>query len=1074
MKKAMLPYTLIFLFSFLLLVTLAPNHALTSGDVQNEGTEKVNSIQLSQAEASELEDKAPFGKGVETLQGGLEIFGTASIYRTNMAQGAYGPELRALEERYSYYTENTLTGAGQFNPTYFAAEDYRYTGEGPNDYKTLFRTTDLNGVTQGARELDRLGMTFGDFNRDGKDEIFRSTHTNAAIGSGLIRWEMFSYQGAASRTRVWHADHGLDVRVRDSFLGLDMDADGADELLVFRIAPAINGYQFFLYDWTVPGEATVRDWYNPQIEVLASIGFTDTVGGGTVETADNGNIFRYVNQRTGKYANNDNLNGVYYCSVGEGRCYAATNPPGSNAPYNPDYLITSSYFPNAVSEVYLDNGDFNGDGREDFVLSIFPRGRDHHRTFKYEGKNSAFVSVLEIDRTQPELRKLRSHSTMIGGDPGRPVVADFNQDHADDIFFPYPSEQAHVGTGQSKAFIFTKDWVRYSIGPLFKEEALEHTWIYGVGDLDKDGKQELMGFSDFTMERRELTFVPGNPNPAHVPIPNMYPMGHLRVTERQLYVDQDNPSNGKTLYQDTFDSIPLPADQKTWIKKAQLVTFGTGGGIKYRGDNNWNYQVKRNFVVRFGDLDNDRYPEAVVPSWMGTAVIDFTMTEECSNANNQLFPANKFVQCNYIPTPNVRFMDYFDNIWNFVNTNGDDFDVHRTRTVWAFNDLTWYIDNQVYLADVTGDSIRARYIPGSVKKVSGLVTPIMIMAAAPFVDGFQEAGSSGFSFSTSSGTGSSETVGYSVGASLTVGLVADAEFMGFGEETEGSVSASWDKSFSTEIASSNSVAYSQGFSGAGRHKILFLDTSVIRYAYEVVGSNVKLTNRTMTIDIPNDKVTRFWDLKAFHEQYPEWGFDTILKASGQDSFDKVGDPTKYIRSSQLPSTDSTADRLIYKSSSQTVAVGSGTTSVGIDVSKDYSTTKSSEHTVGIAATLKQTIKAGPVKAYAEVEGRSSKTWGSSTSVSLGSGVSYSGEVGAIPAQYAKNLDYRFGIYVHEVNKALGNTGTSIKVLILDYFVDYDPSTWNVPDTSGQGAAVGAGAVATGVSALTKKKECACK
>ncbi len=350
------------------------------------------------------------------------------------------------------------------------------------------------------------------------------------------------------------------------------------------------------------------------------------------------------------------------------------------------------------------------------------------------------------------------------------------------------------------------------------------------------------------------------------------------------------------------------------------------------------------------------------------------------------------------------------------------------------------------------------------------VTPLLILAAPPYKAGISQNyddTTTTFGKSKSKSESSSRTYGYSVDASVTIGtsFKTQALFTTVAEFEVGlKIIGGGGQDFSK--GQTHAVILEKTYETGTQDSIIFLWGYGIRSTYEIVKHPDPLKIGTEVYYWKPLETAEFMSqVDYFDANFPQYNVRSILKH-------KVGDPTTYMKKTDpnFPKDNpNTIKDNVFMTPMSTVAQGTGTQSLGITLSEEFTDEKSWNAYVG--AGFAGRVQAGVIFVETEITGQAN--FAGSVTTAHGKDLTYSGTVGAIEDKFEfENYNYKYGLIVYMDTLKNAITKQKVSVEVVNYYVEIPATYGKLTDPrAAQGTAAATGAVATGTAAAGKKQKC---
>ncbi len=350
------------------------------------------------------------------------------------------------------------------------------------------------------------------------------------------------------------------------------------------------------------------------------------------------------------------------------------------------------------------------------------------------------------------------------------------------------------------------------------------------------------------------------------------------------------------------------------------------------------------------------------------------------------------------------------------------------------------------------------------------VTPLVVMAAPPYKQGISQNiddTSTTFGKSKSSSRSTTESYGFSVEASVRAGfnMEVNALFLKTAE-FESSISVFGGGGTDFSKGETHAVITERTYDSGSQDSVIFLWAYGIQSTYKVkkhpdpanIGKEVFYWK---PLEAEEFKV----QVDYFDENFPQYNIRSLLKH-------KVGDPTTYMRKTDpnFPKDNpETVDDGVFMTPMSTVSQGTGTQSISITLSEEFTDETSWNAYVGVGASAR--IQKAVV--FVETEVSAQANFAGSTTTAHGKDLIYSATVGAIEDKWEfENYNYKYGLVVYTDKLKHLTSKEELTVEVINYYVDIPPTYGRITNPrAAQGTAAATGVVATGSAVAGKKEKC---
>ena len=303
-------------------------------------------------------------------------------------------------------------------------------------------------------------------------------------------------------------------------------------------------------------------------------------------------------------------------------------------------------------------------------------------------------------------------------------------------------------------------------------------------------------------------------------------------------------------------------------------------------------------------------------------------------------------------------------------------------------------------------------------------TIMAVLAAPPIVSATAQDPGNSFTQlgkSQASETTQEQSFNWNIGGSIGLGVkTAQSAGVLISElVSEVSVEArlSFTYSHTTSSAKTQSLKISTSWATDGKHNAVVFSAILYKH-WNYTAINGPLNGTQLVFSYPLTVSVQEFDLQTFDQLFPQYNL-----GNGTLGQQQIGHPETYPTKSQI-STITTGSPFMYESSQIGVGEGGdGYQTVQIDVSQQTSTTYSHAFTLG--ESLNSEVVLGDLLLTASVS--SEQSWGFASTITIGSGTSYYGQIANIPNYKDwQQYQYNFGLFTYVLNRK--DIGISYQVI----------------------------------------------
>ncbi|MDR0387016.1 MAG: FG-GAP-like repeat-containing protein [Treponema sp.] len=646
--------------------------------------------------------------------------------------------------------------------------------------------------------------------------------------------------------------------------------------------------------------------------------------------------------------------------------------------------------------------DLNGDGIDEVVIVTMVESTDKILINKGEYKNNAFTvtQVREFDTPEPMHTLSKDNGwRRIGWSL---IAADLNGDGKQECIFTFPK-----GASGDSAYVYILDNnlavsqlnIQWYLTGLPAQERC--TPMVTAADYDQDGKDEIciiFGLNSADHNARYVILDDKDANYREL-------QNGLAVTTRE------GISQGNVVAADfTGDGLPdtvFYGDRNNFNEIVLLLL---------KTDLNEDFKPVFSWVESATTVTNNSNP-IVIPRIAAGDVDGDGKMEVC--AGNHLWTltgSNRFERVagtgDLFSSDNGGYVESYDVVMGDVT--GDQRDDAVLFYGWGRIQIYYYDSGQYKrvvknignsqsmqetgcLPNVDNDSFILRDT-GDREMLFSDPHVIAVLASPPYYEGLNEDGDGGtsFGYSKSAGESSSNSFGFSVGASI--GHKFELPLIG-GTEVEATMKSnfSWAQSNSVEISESwgwnNSVA---------QDLVIFTAIPFDVYYYEVVSSPPGEEARPgdiLTINVPRKLRSYHVPLPTYNAGVPEEHRITVNHT--------LGNPGSYYTPDQRDEQkELSGNKGLFSTNTQmTAGAGRGSTTINIEEVKG----EESSFAFDLETEISAKVTAGSV----EVGASAGFSYGYETTSSVSEGTWIEGSVPAIPSEhYSPDLDFGWGLMAY--------------------------------------------------------------